>query len=155
MSMTSLFISLAASGGKNFMIVGCNGGVYVGIRGEQGKSRPFIGNEVDINNFTVYRRVLNFRNAIAIFAIQKHNKILIHIDESLLSYSLDMIARASQNNTTPKALDASMEKVSGQDKVTVAKVGIVKGRSVGTHLSSSLQCVHLTHIFSDLRSKRF
>lgn len=66
-----------------------------------------------------------------------------------------MIARASQNNTTPKALDASMEKVSGQDKVTVAKVGIVKGRSVGTHLSSSLQCVHLTHIFSDLRSKRF
>lgn len=51
MSMTSLFISLAASGGKNFMIVGCNGGVYVGIRGEQGKSRPFDGNEVDMNYF--------------------------------------------------------------------------------------------------------
>lgn len=102
----------------------------------------------------MYRRVLNFRNAIAIFAIQKHNKILIHIEESLLSFSLDMIARASQNNTTPKALDASMEKVSGQDKVTLAKVGIVKGRSVGTYFLHHYNSSNLRRPFSDLRSER-
>ena len=80
---------------------------------------------------TVYRRVLPYRNANAVFAIPQHNKILIHVDESLFSYSMDMIARASQNATTPKALDASMEKVSGQDKVNLAKVGFVKGRNIG------------------------
>ena len=32
-----LFMLLQASGGKNFMIVGCAGGVYVGIRGEFSK----------------------------------------------------------------------------------------------------------------------
>ena len=33
-----LFMLLEASGGKNFMIVGCAGGVYVGIRGEFSKN---------------------------------------------------------------------------------------------------------------------
>ena len=53
---------------------------------------------------------------------------------------MDMIARASQNATTPKALDASMEKVSGQDKVNLAKVGFVKGRNIGrSFLSVSME----------------
>ncbi|KAI5122312.1 hypothetical protein M0805_002388 [Coniferiporia weirii] len=110
------------SGGKNYVLVGCAGGVYASIRGE-----------------TKFRRVLNFQNAMYIAALQNHNKVLIHTDNILLSYSMDLIARVSQGSSPPEALDASMEKVSGQDSVSMVKVGIIKDRAIVVYASKSFR----------------
>ena len=49
----------------------------------------------------------------------------------LLSYSMDIMARVSQGTSTTEALDASKEKISGDDTVSIAKAGILRGRTVG------------------------
>ncbi|EJD06594.1 uncharacterized protein FOMMEDRAFT_17102 [Fomitiporia mediterranea MF3/22] len=128
LSSTELFtgaITAAAtfvSGGKNFFIVGTEGGVYVCMRGEPN-----------------FRRVLSFQNASFIAALQQHNKIIIHTDALLLSYSMDIMARVSQDNSPPNALDASVEKISGQDNVILAKVGFVRDRTIVAYASKSFR----------------
>ncbi|KAH8118065.1 hypothetical protein DFH11DRAFT_1808798 [Phellopilus nigrolimitatus] len=107
---------------ENYTIVGCTGGVYVFVRGE-----------------IKFSRVLTFQNVSYIAALQNYNKILIHTDGILLSYSMDILARVSQGGAAPQALDASMERVSGQDNVTVAKVGIVKDRTIVVYATRSFR----------------
>ncbi|OCB84705.1 hypothetical protein A7U60_g8226 [Sanghuangporus baumii] len=111
-----------ASGGSNFLIVGCEGGIYVSMRGEKS-----------------FRRVLTFQNATYITALQEHKKILLLTDNTLLAYSMDIMARVSQGSAPPKSLDASMEKVSGTDNVTLAKAGIVKDRTVVVYAAKSFR----------------
>lgn len=84
------------------------------------------------------RRVLSTLSAQYICALPNHNKVLVHAEGSLLSYSMDLLARVSQGNSPPAALGASMEKVSGSDTVIVARAGIVKERTVGSSLSHNL-----------------
>ncbi|THH06430.1 hypothetical protein EW145_g4099 [Phellinidium pouzarii] len=110
------------SGGRNYILVGCSGGIYAGIRGE-----------------SKFRRVLAFQNAVYIATLQDHNRILIHTDNILLAYSMDLIARVSQGASPPQALDASMERVSGQDNVNVARVGIVKDRTLVIYATRSFR----------------
>lgn len=45
------------------------------------------------------------------------NKFIIHVDSSLVSYSLDLLARVSLGQAQSKTLDASSEKITGQDSV--------------------------------------
>ena len=80
------------------------------------------------------RRVLNLQSARYIAALPSHNKVLIHADNALLSFSMDLLARVSQGNSPPAALEASMEKISGSDNVTISRAGVVKDRTVGTSL---------------------
>lgn len=60
---------------------------------------------------------------------------------------MDIMARASQGTSPPRALDASVEKVSGQDTVAVAKVGIVKDRTIGKGSCMLGTCIWLIYGF--------
>ena len=48
-----------------------------------------------------------------------------------MSRNMDIMARVSQGTSTTEALDASKEKISGDDTVSIAKAGILRGRTVG------------------------
>jgi len=79
-----------------------------------------------------FRQILAFENAKNIIVLQDFNKILIHHDGYLLSYSLEVLARVAQYQSPASALDASLETIAGQDgNVIVCEAGVIKGRTVG------------------------
>ena len=54
---------------------------------------------------------------------------------------MDIMARVSQSAADPKALDASMERISEQDNVVLARAGIVRDRAVGEFSASRIPCL--------------
>ena len=76
--------------------------------------------------------MLSYQSVSYIAALQNHKRIVLLTDGILLSYSMDIMARVSQSLSDPKALDASMEKISEQDNVVIARAGVVRDRAVGT-----------------------
>lgn len=65
--------------------------------------------------------------------MQHYNKILVHSDEGLDSYSLELMARVALGTSRPQDLDASRERISGQDVAVVfARVETVGSRTMGT-----------------------
>lgn len=86
-----------------------------------------------------YRKVLDHMCTTALVALQDYNKFLVHIHEQgvLYSYSLDMLARVSTGQSQPQALDATLERVSGSDKVVFFRAGVVNNRTVGALNSCS------------------
>jgi len=105
-----------ASGSRNYIAVGCQSGIYVATRGES----PF-------------RKVLSIPNAISIVALQLFNRFLVHFEHSLLSYSLDLMARCARGESLPSTLDASKEEIAGpggDGNVLFFRVGIIGGRTM-------------------------
>jgi len=106
---------------KDFVAVGCQDGIYVGVRGE-----------------AQYRIVLRHQSPQYIFALPDFNRFLVHVDGMVLSYSLDLMLRLSQGDSTQQALNASLEKVSGQDtNVILFRAGVVKDRAIVVYASKS------------------
>ncbi|KAF4571140.1 hypothetical protein EYR36_008468 [Pleurotus pulmonarius] len=67
-----------------------------------------------------FRKVLGLNNPISMAAIQSlgeknFNKFLVHYDTSLVSYSLDILARVALGDAPRRALDASLEHIAGSD----------------------------------------
>ncbi|KAH7930131.1 hypothetical protein BV22DRAFT_1028615 [Leucogyrophana mollusca] len=107
-------VSFTATGGKRFMAVGCSTGIYVGLRGEER-----------------YRRILSFGNPTTIIALQDFNKFIIHHENYLLAYSLDLLARVALYQAPPSSLDASLEKIAGQDgNVLFCSAGRIGQRTI-------------------------
>ncbi|KAJ7593119.1 hypothetical protein C8J56DRAFT_930435 [Mycena floridula] len=91
------------SGDRKFLAVGCGAGVFVAPRGQER-----------------FRKVLNYSSPTSMAALETHgtkvfNKFLISFEGSLLSYSLDLLARVSMDQADAKSLTSSMEKVAGQN----------------------------------------
>ncbi|KAF5367381.1 hypothetical protein D9758_003697 [Tetrapyrgos nigripes] len=91
------------SGGRNFIAASTSTGIYVSIKGRE-----------------EFRKVLNYRNAKSLAALQsfgnKHfNKFVIYAESTLLAYSLDLLARVALGDAQAKVLDASVEHISGKD----------------------------------------
>ncbi|KAI6013474.1 hypothetical protein BKA83DRAFT_680034 [Pisolithus microcarpus] len=106
-------VSFIASGGKRFMAFGCASGIYIGRRGE------------------TFRKILSYENAKSIIVLQDFNKVLIHHDGYLLSYSLEVLARVVQYQSPARALDASLETIAGQDGAVICcHAGKVKDRTI-------------------------
>lgn len=64
-------------------------------------------------------------------ALQTFNKFIIHFESSLLAYSLDLMARVAQQQSPPKSLDASLEKIGGQDgNVLFFRAGRIGNRTL-------------------------
>jgi hypothetical protein len=64
-------------------------------------------------------------------ALHDFNKFIVQHEASLLSYSLDLLARVAQGQAPPQTLDASMEKLAGQDgSVLFARSGRVGNRTL-------------------------
>ena len=90
-----------------------------------------------------FRQILAFENAKNIIVLQDFNKILIHHDGYLLSYSLEVLARVAQYQSPASALDASLETIAGQDgSVILCEAGTVKGRTVGKCLITGCRTDH-------------
>ncbi|KIJ14322.1 hypothetical protein PAXINDRAFT_163479 [Paxillus involutus ATCC 200175] len=106
-------VSFTAAGGKTFIAVGCSSGIFVGRRGEN------------------YRKILSFENVSSIIVLQEFNKIIIHHDNFLLSYSLEVLARVAQYQSPASGLDASLEKIAGQDgSVVCCQAGRIGERTI-------------------------
>ncbi|KIM84853.1 hypothetical protein PILCRDRAFT_817654 [Piloderma croceum F 1598] len=101
-----------SSGGKRFLAAGCSTGIFVTLRGD---SR--------------FRRVLTFSNPPTLIALQDFNRLVVLHEASLLAYSLDLLARVAQGQAPPQTLDASMEKLAGQD----GSVLFARSGRVGNH----------------------
>lgn len=81
-----------------------------------------------------FKRVLKTSNITSLHAIQDFNKVLVHSDEGLDAYSLDIMARVVLGLSRPQDLDASRERISGQDvAVLFARVEKVERRMIGSH----------------------
>jgi RHO1 GDP-GTP exchange protein 1/2 len=46
---------------------------------------------------------------------KQFHRLLVHCERSILSYSLDILARVARGDSQPSTLDASMERVAGHD----------------------------------------
>ncbi len=71
------------------------------------------------------------------------NKFLVHYDTSLVSYSLDILARVALGDAPRRALDASLEHIAGSDSsagtgnVLFFKHAKVRQRMLGASFGNS------------------
>ena len=67
-----------------------------------------------------FRWVLNYKNPTSLATLTSlgdhvFNRLVIHSDSSLVSYSLDILSRLALGQTQTEALDASIERITGND----------------------------------------
>ncbi|KAI3604794.1 signal transducer [Moniliophthora roreri] len=89
--------------GREFIVVGTPSGIYVSLRSEE-----------------KYRKALHHNSPTAIAAIQMlgnktFNRLIVHVDSSLLCYSLDLLAQVALGRVDPKAMAHSFERVAAPD----------------------------------------
>ncbi|GLB40420.1 putative CNH domain containing protein [Lyophyllum shimeji] len=98
------------SGGRKFIAVGCQTGIYVSAWGVE-----------------EYRRVFNYSNPTAMAAIRTvgprvYNKFIVQSEGSLLAYSLDVVAQAALGKVqSSRAIGDSMERLAKHDQVVFFK----------------------------------
>ncbi|CCM01400.1 uncharacterized protein FIBRA_03451 [Fibroporia radiculosa] len=86
-----------------------------------------------------YRRVLNLPNPTSIIALPDCNKILVLSDDGLCVYSLDMFARAGLGTSTQLHLEATMQRIAGQDStVLYFRAGRINNRTMILYVSKGL-----------------
>ncbi|KAF5382217.1 hypothetical protein D9615_004363 [Tricholomella constricta] len=96
------------SGGKKFIAVGCQDGIYISAWGIE-----------------EYRRVFTYPNPIDMTAIQSvgpktYNKFIVHVEAGLLAFSLDLVAQVALGQVQLwNVLMASMERVVRHDTAVV------------------------------------
>ncbi|KAJ4494966.1 hypothetical protein C8J55DRAFT_109545 [Lentinula edodes] len=90
--------------GRQFIAVACSTGMYAAIRGREN-----------------FRKVLNVQltsmAALQSLGSKTFNKFIVHVNNSLLSYPLDVIAQVALGQVEPKVLAASVEKVVSNEVV--------------------------------------
>jgi len=110
------------SGGRRFLAAGCSTGIFVALRGD-----------------LRFRRVLTFSNPPTLIALHDFNKFIVQHEASLLAYSVDLLARVAQGQAPPQTLDASMEKLAGQEgSVLFARSGRVGNRTLLIYASKKI-----------------
>lgn len=72
-------------------------------------------------------------------AVPDHNKFLILSDLGLFSYSLDLFARVAQGLSPSQHLEATLERLAGQDStVHFFRAGRVGNRTMGGSLGQKI-----------------
>lgn len=85
-----------------------------------------------------FHRVLPFSNPPTMLALQDFNKLVVQHEACLFGYSLDIMARVVQSSSPPKSLEASIEKIAGQEgSVLFARAGRVGNRYLRTYWFSN------------------
>lgn len=115
------------------MVVGCSTGIFVGRKGGSKLLHSHSTIAIVTRPLLAYRRILAFENVKSIIALQDFNKIIIHHDDYLLSYSLEVLARVAQFQSPPSSLDASLETIAGQSggHVLCCQAGQIGDRTIG------------------------
>ncbi|KIL67598.1 hypothetical protein M378DRAFT_9368 [Amanita muscaria Koide BX008] len=91
------------SGGRKYIAVGCPTGIYASTWGSED-----------------FRRVLNLQNPVQLAAVhelgdKQFHRLIVQHEHTILSYSLDVLARVATGQAQPSSLDATMERVAGSD----------------------------------------
>jgi RHO1 GDP-GTP exchange protein 1/2 len=73
--------------------------------------------------------------ALSTFGRKTFNRLVVHVDSSIVTYSLDILARLALDKSQLQSLDASIERIGGND------VNIVLCRYIHPMCSSSLNKV--------------
>lgn len=69
---------------------------------------------------------------------KQFHRLLVHYERSILSYSLDILARVATRQSQPSTLDASMELVAGQD----SNVMFFRLAEIGQRILRMRECNH-------------
>ncbi|KIK10379.1 hypothetical protein K443DRAFT_670999 [Laccaria amethystina LaAM-08-1] len=90
-------------GGRKFIVVGCASGIYLAHHGTE-----------------QFRKVLNNVNPASISALQTlgnkmFNKLVVHADASVYSYSLETIVRVGLGHAHPQTIEVVAERIGGSD----------------------------------------
>ncbi|KAL1739958.1 hypothetical protein HDZ31DRAFT_48462 [Schizophyllum fasciatum] len=119
--------------GRKYIAVSCPTGIYIGHRGKED-----------------FHRVLPFANA-SIAAISRHggkffNRFIVLHDGVLFSYALDILARVAFREATAEVLDASLQRIAGQDSSTVSffRLVVVGSRTLLIYAAKKLLQVSLS-----------
>lgn len=116
------------------MIIGSTTGVYTARRGKTGEQSSLLNTYILPNLLTGpdLTKILNITSPTSIYTLQDFNKVIIHHNHEIISYSLDMIARLSLGKTSQSSLDSTRERVSGNEgNVLFCKSGVVGNRTIG------------------------
>ena len=84
---------------------------------------------------TEFRLILNYMLPTSLVALETFNRLVIHVDSSIMTYSLDILARLALDKSQAHSLDASLERVGGND------VNIVLCRHI--HFNKRALCSYL------------
>ncbi|KAG6901795.1 hypothetical protein C0995_007821 [Termitomyces sp. Mi166 len=112
-------------GGKKFIAVGCQTGVYASASGVEGLKQDSFPLELFAYVRSEFRRVFTHVNPTGLAAIETvgsrvYNKLIIHVKGSLFSYSLDIVAQAALGKIqSSKAITDTMERVARYDATVV------------------------------------
>jgi hypothetical protein len=109
-----------------FLVVGCESGIYVAPVESNGAFFSFFLSSFLVyylcirNIVTEFRLILNYLNPISLAAMtalgqKTFNRLVIHVDSSIFTYSLDILARLALDKSQGPSLIASMERVGGDD----------------------------------------
>jgi len=110
--------------GRKYLAIGCLKGIFVSTAGNE--------------NFT---KVLHYPNPRYIAALQTlgdkiFNRFIVHAESMVVSYSLEILVRLAIGQSTPEALDASMEKIGGSESnIVFCKCIQLGGRAMGPRFS--------------------
>ena len=101
------------------------------------------------NIVTEFRLILNYMHPTSLAALttlgrKSFNRLVIHVDSAVMTYSLDILARLALDKSQVQSLDASIERVGGND------VNIVLCRHV--YFNKRALCSYIFSIFSILSS---
>ncbi|XP_006459443.1 hypothetical protein AGABI2DRAFT_201698 [Agaricus bisporus var. bisporus H97] len=105
--------------GRKFLAVGCPTGIYVSVAGHE-----------------AFKKALDYSNPKYIGVLQAigdkvFNKFIVHSDQAVTSYSLELLARLALDQTNRDALSASTEKVGGDESnIVICKCAQVNGRAL-------------------------
>ncbi|KAJ8072495.1 hypothetical protein PM082_016054 [Marasmius tenuissimus] len=88
---------------REFLCVACPSGIYVALRSDEG-----------------YRKALGHTNTIAMAALQTYggktfNRLVVHEETSLVSYSLDLLAQLALGRADAKSVAGTRERVAPAD----------------------------------------
>lgn len=122
---------------RRFLAIGCGSGIYVGPTNTESKFKITLSClDHNLKNELDFRWVLNYKNPTSLATLTSlgdkvFNRFVIHSDSSLVSYSLDILSRLALGQTQTQTLDASIERITGNDiNVTFCKHVHLGGRAL-------------------------
>ncbi|KAF9648739.1 hypothetical protein BDM02DRAFT_3155589 [Thelephora ganbajun] len=110
-----------SSYGRSFVIIGSATGIYTAQRGKSDLTK-----------------ILSITSPTSIYTLPDFNKVIIHHNHEIISYSLDMFARLSLGNSSRSSLESTYEKVSGNEgNVLFCKPGVTGKRTMLLYAAKS------------------
>jgi hypothetical protein len=122
--------------GRKFLAAGCSAGIFVTVAGRDG-AYLFYFLHINWRFWKAFRRALNHSDPKYIGVFQTlgdkvFNKFVVHSDQTVTTYSLELLARLALDQTSRDVLGASIEKIGGGDaNIVLCKCAQVNGRALG------------------------